>query len=53
MVIESADGTGPLGFSKDVSGSKMDELGHWALMSWEEGANSHADYNDRGGSNNI
>ena len=34
-------------------GAKWDELGHWALMSWEEGANSHADYNDRGGSNNI
>ena len=45
VVIQSPNGTGPFGF--------LDELGHCALMSWEEGANSHADYNDRGGSNNI
>ena len=53
MVSQSQDGTDPFGFCKDFSGSKMDDLGHCALMSWEEGANSHADYKDRGGSNNI
>ncbi len=54
MVIESLDGTAiPMGSARTSLGANMDKLGHCALMSWEKDANSHADYNDRGGSNNI